>query len=88
MKNIKSIIQEKLILNKSVKKSDDSLKNDSDNIAMEIQCAFSDLVDDDCLPIPCTLIIEKKYAKEFSDFGKKEECNLFIHFDNNIDVCY
>ena len=60
------------------------------NEAKEIQfsCAFSDLVDDQGLPISCKLVVDAKYAEDVSDFARKEEGNIFAHFDDNDDVCY
>ena len=51
-------------------------------------CAFSDLYDDNSLPITCTITVDAKYAEDLSDFAKKEEGNIFIHFDDGEDVCY
>ena len=47
-----------------------------------IHVAFNDLVDSEGLPISCEIHIDPKYNKEFSEFGKKEEGNIFAHFDD------
>lgn len=55
---------------------------------LKIRCAFNNLVDDEGLPISCTLVVDSKYAKEVSKFGEDEEANIFAHFDDNSNVCY
>ena len=61
----------------------------NENRKMQINCAFCDLLDEEGLPISCTLIIDSKYSAQVSKFGKDEEGNIFAHFcDENEDVCY
>ena len=68
------------------------MKNITDRInegrELKIACAFNDLLDEEGLPISCTLVIDAKYASKVSKFGKDEEGNIFAHFDDDADVCY
>ena len=69
------------------------MKNITDRInegrELKISCAFNNLVDDEGLPISCTLVVDTKYASQVSKFGKDEEGNIFAHFcDDNETVCY
>ena len=58
----------------------DKFINESTNKIIHI--AFNNLVDDEGLPISCELSIDSKYANQISEFGKKEEGNIFAHFDD------
>lgn len=58
----------------------DSFINENRNKVIHV--AFNDLVDDEGLPIPCEISIDPKYEKQLSEFGKKEEANIFAHFDD------
>lgn len=68
------------------------MKNITDKInegrEVKFPFAFNDLIDEEGLPISCTLIVDSKYAKHVSEFAAKEEGNIFAHFDNDADVCY
>ena len=34
---------------------------------LKISCAFNDLIDENGLPISCTLLVDSKYAKQVSN---------------------
>ena len=56
---------------------------------IRIACAFNDLVDEEGIPVHCTLVVDAKYAAQVSKFGADEEGNIFAHFcDEKEDVCY
>lgn len=61
-------------------KSLDKFINEGRNLIVHV--AFNDLVDDEGLPISCEISLDSKYAKQMSEFGKKEEANIFAHFDD------
>jgi len=68
------------------------MKNITDRInegrELKIPCAFNDLVDEEGIPVHCTLVVDAKYASQVSKFGKDEEGNIFAHFCDDADVCY
>jgi len=60
----------------------------NENKKKTIHVAFNDLVDEEGLPISCEISIDSKYSKQLSEFGKKEEGNIFAHFDDDENIQY
>ena len=50
---------------------------------MRFNVAFNDLLDKEGLPIGVTILVDRENVKEFTDFLKKEEGNIFAHAEGN-----
>ena len=60
----------------------------NESVNVKIPCAFVGLNDEEGLPLSCTILVDHKYYREISKFAKKEQDNIFVHFDNGDTVCY